>query len=94
MIAAPQKDQQRALMDSLNIPVDCKSVEFSAKEYYNIEDVRLAPSIDISSRAVDHIVQPALCIGLGCELNESYSFTGRMYPHPKTQQSVLLISEI
>ena len=38
-------------------------------------------------------MQPAICIGEGLELNESYQLTGRVYPHPKTQQSTLLISK-
>jgi len=34
-----------------------------------------------------------MCVGHGLQANEPYKFTGRMYPHPKTQQSVLLLSQ-
>jgi len=92
MVAASKLAQRDALIVGLKIP-PCKTVEFRPFEYYNVEDVRLAPQLEISSRAVDDILQPTLCVGHGLEMNENYEFTGRMYPHPKTQQSVLLISD-
>jgi hypothetical protein len=49
--------------------------------------------LEIGSRGIDDVLQPALCVGHGLETNASYAFTGRMFPHPKTQQSILLISE-
>lgn len=92
MVAASKSSQREAIMLGLRIP-KCKTPEFIPVEYYNVEDVRLSPQLEISSRSVDDILQPALCIGHGLETNENYEFTGRMYPHPKTQQSVILISE-
>ena len=92
MVATSKSSQREALMAGLRIPL-CKTVEFSASEYYNVEDVRLSPQLEISSRAVDDVLQPALCVGHGLETNEHYEFKGRMYPHPKTQQSIILISE-
>jgi hypothetical protein len=92
MVAASKSVQRDAIMEGLRIPT-CKSVDFVPFEYYNVEDLRLSPQLEIASRAVDDVLQPALCIGHGIETNEAYEFVGRMYPHPKTQQSVLLISE-
>lgn len=92
MVATNKKVQRDAIMSGLHLP-NCKTVEFSPTEYYNVEDARLSPQLEISSRSADDIMQPALCIGHGLETNENYEFIGRMYPHPKTQQSVLLISE-
>lgn len=91
MIATPKKAQREALIFGLGIPT-CKVVEFVPTEFFNVEDVRLCPQLEISNRTADHIMQPALCIGHGLELNEGYLFTGRMYPHPKTQQSIILTS--
>ncbi len=91
MVAAPKKAQREAIMASLGVP-GCKTAEFRPVEYFNVEDVRLSPQLEISERQADHIMQPALCVGHGLELNESYQLAGRMFPHPKTQQSVLLIS--
>lgn len=92
MVATSKSSQREAIIAGLKLP-QCKIVEFLPCEYYNVEDVRLSPQLEISSRAVDDILQPALCMGHGLETNESYEFTGRMYPHPKTQQSIVLISE-
>ena len=92
MVATSKLTQRDAIMAGLRIPA-CKVVEFTPIEYYNVEDIRLAPQLEISSRSVDDILQPALCIGHGLETNEGYEFIGRMYPHPKTQQSIILASE-
>lgn len=91
MVAAPKRAQRDALISGLGIPV-CKSVDFTPVSYYNVESVRLCPQLEITNRSTDHIMQPALCIGHGLELNESYDFIGRTYPHPKTQQAVTLTS--
>lgn len=92
MVAMPKKVQREALIEGLRMPL-CKTVEFTTTEYYNVEDIRLSPQLEISSRSIDDVLQPALYVGHGLESNESYAFTGRMFPHPKTQQSILLISE-
>lgn len=92
MVATSKSTQREAILQGLKLP-PCKIVEFNPIEYFNVEDVRLSPQLEISSRAVDDLMQPALCIGHGLETNESYEFVGRMYPHPKTQQSIILISE-
>ena len=92
MVATPKSSQREAMLAGLRLP-QCKVVELKPYEFFNVEDVRLSPQLEISSRAVDDILQPALCVGHGLETNESYVFTGRMYPHPKTQQSIILISE-
>lgn len=92
MVAMPKKVQRDALIEGLKMPT-CKSVDFTPVEYYNVEDVRLSPQLEIGSRGIDDVLQPALCVGHGLETNASYEFTGRMFPHPKTQQSILLISK-
>jgi hypothetical protein len=92
MVSAPRTAQRDALMRAVGIPPTCSVVNFVAKEYFNVEDVRISPQLEISNRSVERVMQPALCIGAGLELNESYALIGRMYPHPKTQQSTLLIS--
>lgn len=92
MVATSKTAQHDAIAEGLRIP-SCKVVEFHPVEYFNVEDARLSPQLEISSRAADDIMQPALCIGHGLETNENYQMTGRMYPHPKTQQSIILVSE-
>lgn len=92
MVNSTRSIQRDALIRSLGIPPTCKSVEFETREFFNIEEVRISPQLEITSRSADRVMQPAFCIGKGLELNETYKLTGRMYPHPKTQQSTLLIS--
>ena len=92
MVAAPKSAQRDALLTALRVP-RCKNVEFRPVEWYNVDDIRLSPQLEISQRSVEHVMQPALCVGHSLELNESYEFVGRMFPHPQTQQSILLISE-
>lgn len=91
-ISTNKKSLREATMNGLGVPRTCAIVEFETLEHYNAEDARVVPQLSISSRSAERIEQPAVCIGNGLELNESYDFIGRMYPHPQTQQSTLLLS--
>ncbi len=92
MINSSKKHQQDAIRESLGIP-PCKSVEFNTREWFNVEDARLSPQLDISNRAADQVMLPSYVVGHGHEANETYEFEGRVYPHPKTQQATLLMSK-
>ena len=92
MVASNRSTQREALMRGLLIPPSCKVCDFKVNEYYNVEDARISPRLEITERSVEKTMQPAVCIGTGVELNEGYDLIGRTYPHPKTQQSTLLIS--
>lgn len=92
MVNTNRSVQREALMRGLSVPATCKVVDFECLEYFNAEDTRVSPQLEITNRAADRVMQPAICIGDGVELNETYRLEGRMYPHPKTQQSTLLIS--
>lgn len=89
MIDTPKKDMREATRLALGVPA-CKVVQFREREWYNVEDVRLTPQLSISSRSHDHVMRPAYYVGHGIKDNSSYKFTGRVYPHPKNQQAVLL----
>jgi hypothetical protein len=93
MVGTPRGVQREALMLAAGIPLACKVAGFEPTEYYNVEDVRVSPQLEITNRSVERVMQPAMCIGMSMELNEGYELTGRMYPHPKTQQTTLLISK-
>lgn len=93
MIHAPKRSVRDALVSAVGIPATCRICSFDAETYYNAEDVRLSPQLEITDRAADQKIQPAVCIGPGLDLNEPYVLTGRMWPHPLTQQSTLLISK-
>lgn len=91
-ISCKKNQLREATMNGLGVPRTCQVVEFEPLEYYNAEDARVTPQLAITNRSSERIEQPAICIGSGLELNESYMMTGRMYPNPHTQQSTLLIS--
>lgn len=93
MMQAPIKEQRLAIMKAIGVPSCCKKSEFAALSYYNIEHAIVSPPMDVVHRNAERISQPAMCIGDRLEVNESYQITGRMYPHPKSQQSTLLISK-
>lgn len=92
IVHAHKRTVGEALMSAVGIPKTCRVCTFEAKDYYNAEDVRLAPELEITDRSTDQRSQPAICIGPGLDLNEPYEMVGRMWPHPQTQQSTLLIS--
>jgi len=93
MVASPKGTQREALMRGVGIPMSCKVCNFKPTSFYNVEDVRVSPRLEILNREAERTMQPAMCIGDQIELNETYEFVGRMHPHPKTQQSTLLISQ-
>jgi hypothetical protein len=93
MVATSHEAQKFALMQGIGIPTKCPVAEFEPVEFYNVEDVRLAPQLDIANGSGERVMQPALCIGERIDLNEPYKMIGRMHPHPKTQMSTLLISK-
>ncbi len=93
-MAHSSSDVQRgALMKAFGVPANCRVCDVKAKTFYNVEDARVSPELDIVSQSAEDIRQVAYCVGDGLELNEHYRCEGRMYPHPKAQQSTLLISK-
>lgn len=89
-----QKFRQRErIQEAVGIPSACKSCEFIVDRHYSVEDARVAPHLDISSRSVDREMVPAAIIGNSLELNSGYVMRGRMWPHPQTQQAYLLVSQ-
>lgn len=92
MVGGNKAQIREANMLELGIPKLCRVVDFETTSFYNIEDVRLSPELEMTSRNTERAMLPAICIGKGLELNETYYFTGRMHPHPRSQQSTLVIS--
>ncbi len=92
MVNAGKAAQKDALRQGLRIP-PCKSIEFKTLDYYNVEDVRISPQLDITTQSSEQRLLPAYVMSHGLEMNVTYQFTGRAYPHPRTQQAVLLLSE-
>ncbi len=93
MVATHKSLQREAIIEALEMP-QCKVVEFQPTEFYSVEDTRISPRLEITNTAQERVMQPALCIGENLELNECFELTGKLFPHPKTQQSTFLISKI
>lgn len=94
MVGMPRTSQRVAMMMGLGIQPTCKVVALKPITYYNVEDAKIGPQLDLP--AIDdsdgRAMQPILIVDAPVELNESYVFTGKPYPHPKTQQGVFLAS--
>jgi len=91
MINSAKKYQRGSIMEALRIP-PCKVVEFKTVNHYNITDVRLNPELNIGNESSKNVSQPAYCVGTEIEMNTPYIMTGRVYPHPKSQQAILLMN--
>ncbi len=96
MVNSPASQQEDALKRSLQIPSGCKTSTIIAKKFFTVIDARLTPQLQITGDNRDHIVQSAfLVIGKDeIELNVPYTMSGRMFPHPRSQQAVLLMDSI
>jgi len=94
MVKGTETEKSLALMEEFKIPKNCKVVSFNSLTHYNVESVRVSSETDISSRSAERDMQAAYCIGESLELNECYQMTGRMFPHPKTQEATLMISSM
>lgn len=90
LVNAGKKTKKEAIREGLGIP-PCKSCSFHVRSHYNVEDVRLSPQLEISNRSSDSILLPAFTVSHGLEMNTAYKMTGRVYPHPRTQQATFLV---
>lgn len=82
-----------AMKDAFQIPSKCPVVGFETVEHYDAEVIRVNPSLEITNRDTDRTLQSAIAVGCKIDLNEVYQFTGRMHPHPKTQEATIVISK-
>lgn len=93
MVGRAKAAQSSAIKEHLVIPEVCRTCRFITEDYWNVEDARLSPQLEITNNSAERTMMPAVCIGNNLELNESYVMTGRMHPHPMNQQSTLVISK-
>lgn len=90
MVGSGKTFQKEAVKDVLRIP-ECKVVEFSVREYHSAYDVRMTPPMVASGDNKDYVLQSALVVGPSVDLNNTYSFQGSVYPHPRNQQAVFVL---
>lgn len=96
MINTPISLQEEAIKKGLQIPQGCKTASFYVKNYFTILDLRLTPQLQVTGDNKDHIVQSGYLIsdGFDVELNSPYTLSGKIFPHPKTQQAILLLDKL
>lgn len=92
MVNAAKTTQRHAIREALRIP-DCKVVDFHTASHMSCIDVRLSPQLQIGSEGGGNIQQPALIVDKRIELNSPQRLRGKVYPHPRTQQAVLVVDE-
>lgn len=93
MVNTPKYRQPEAIQSALGVPA-CKVVEFNVLSYYNVYDVRITPQLNIGNDTSKNVVQSAMCVGNSVEGNTPYVFKGKVFPHPKTQQAILLLDSL
>jgi hypothetical protein len=93
MVNAPQAKMREATREALRVPI-CKAAVFTVKDNFDVIDSRLIPQLETQggNESVQKDGQPALIVNHRIDSNTPYKFTGRVYPHPKNQQAVLLIN--
>ena len=92
MIDTPRDKQAACLKRALNIPKQCKVVQFEPLEFHHIEEVRVSPQLSLDNDDGERAMLPAIFVGDGVFLNDTYECEARVYPHPKTQTSTILVS--
>jgi len=93
MIDVPLEKMDSAIRAAVGIPRRCEVVRISVEDHFNAWDVRINPSLEITNRDTERTMQHAVCVDCDADLNTTYKFIGRMWPHPKTQAATLLLSK-
>lgn len=91
-VKSSTRGHMEIIKKTVGIPSICRVCEYEKLREYNIEDVRIGPSMDVANRSENRQAIPAMVVGSGMAANESYEFTGKLLADPNTQQAVLLIS--
>lgn len=93
-IGTDEKTHGDAIKAGIGVPLSCRVCAFNTVDFYHAEEIRVSPPQEITSLEIERNMQPAIVVGSKrLELNESYRFVGRMYPHPKNSEATLLLSE-
>lgn len=92
LIDTPRDKHANCLKTALNIPRRCRSVQFEPLEFYHAEECRVSPQLSLDGDTQQREMLPAIFIGDDVVLNETYDAEARVYPHPKTQASTILVS--
>lgn len=92
MVASNRVSQKEALRKALKIP-QCKVVEFGVEEYSRVDECVVTNPLDLSNVLSEKTAVRAYFIDAAVDLNCTYSISGKMLPHPKTQSATMVASE-
>jgi len=81
LITSPQTRHEAILCKAFQI--GCKTPNFEVLEYYNVEEVRLIPDLDMSEMTVEYTIRTAYIIGYGVAFNEMYELIGTTSIDPR-----------
>src|SRR5690606_6222586 len=71
----------------------CSACSFDPREHIKVEDIRVSPHITITQTEAERSMQAAAFIGSDdIEPNQDYELIGTVVPHPKTQQTMTILS--
>ena len=73
---------------------ECHNVNILVEEAQNIEEVRLIPEIEFSSKDTEYVTRQVFVLGGGVKTNASYIMRGVTVPDPKTQYATQVIQNI
>lgn len=93
MMESSDEKKESAIRSALSIPRRCGVVKISVEDHFNAWDVCINPSLEITNRDSDRTMQHAVCVDCDAELNTTYHFTGRLWPHPKNQSATLVLAK-
>jgi len=89
MVNSPRSVQSIVLQAALGIP-QCRAVELIPFNHHTVLDARLSAQLELTSGGEPNIMQSTLLVGIDPEENVPHTLTARLYPHPRSQQAVLV----
>lgn len=95
LIDCTSKTQKDFLTTKYKIKNKCSLLNIEVKEYAHLEELSLGEVMDFSleTKTNRYLILSGYGINTDLESNQVYDFRGITVPHPRTQQSVQLISE-
>lgn len=70
----------------------CTKFEIEVKEVVNVEEIRIIPELDYSSKDTDYVTRQIYFLGYGLKTNRAYLLQGITVPDPTTQYATQIIN--
>lgn len=97
MVGISKKYLDAVVKQIAKIPHKCQRFKVEVIDYGNLVDMQLIPRIKFSAETItkktEYAVRRGLYVGHDVETSEEYEFIAYSYPDPKTQYSLLLITD-